>query len=90
MEWHWDELKARANVAKHGISFEMAMLVFDDPMHVTFPNDHPNDDRWETYGQVDVKTLVVVHTIYNDEGGGRIISARRATAHERKAYEEGT
>lgn len=90
MEWHWDERKARANVAKHGISFEMAVLVFDDPMQVTFPNDHPDDDRWETYGQVDVKTLVVVHTVYDDEGGGRIISARRATAHERKSYEEGT
>jgi uncharacterized protein len=90
MEWHWDERKARTNVAKHGIPFELAVLVFKDPMHVTFSNDHPDDDRWETYGRVDVSTLVVVHTIYDDEGGGRIISARRATAHERKAYEEGT
>lgn len=90
MEWHWDERKAGANVSKHGIPFELAVLVFKDPMQLTFPNDHPDDDRWETYGRVDVSTLVVVHTIYDDESGGRIISARRATAHERKAYEEGT
>jgi len=88
MEWFWDEQKAKSNKAKHGISFETAVLVFDDPLHVTFPNDHPDANRWETFGRVSAATLLVVHTIYDDETGGRIISARRATSFERRAYEE--
>jgi uncharacterized protein len=89
MEWHWDERKAKANRLKHGLSFETAIEVFDDPHHLTFPNEYREEIRWETYGWVNATTLVVVHTVYDDESGGRIISARRATAHERRKYEEG-
>ena len=90
MEWHWDERKAKANKIKHGVSFEVAVLVFNDPLQFTFTNDHPDGDRWETYGRVSVATLMVVHTLYDDNSGGRIISARLATRWERKAYEEGS
>lgn len=87
MNWHWDERKAKANLVKHGISFQLARLVFDDPMQFIYPDEHFDDDRWKTIGMVDHKTLIVIHTIYIDDDGGRIISARKATPHERKIYE---
>jgi uncharacterized protein len=81
-EWTWDVEKARANFEKHGVSFETAVLVFDDPMLVSEPDPHPHDDRWRVIGRV-------VHTVIEDDGLPRIISARRATATERKRYDAG-
>ena len=93
MRWTWDPDKAAANRAKHGLSFETAVLVFDDPLHVSRPDPHPDADRWHTIGLVGSVLLLVVHTWPEEtekgESVGRIISARKATAHERKAYEEG-
>ncbi len=74
MHWIWDEEKNRTNKRDHGLSFEAAQLVFSDPEAASRPDPHPDGDRWQTLGQV---------------GTGRIISARKATPHERKAYEEG-
>ena len=93
MRWTWDPDKAAANRAKHGLSFETAVLVFDDPLHASRPDTHPDGDRWQTIGLVGSVLLLVAHTSPREfEGGepvGRIISARKATAHERKVYEEG-
>jgi uncharacterized protein len=86
-EWAWDADKARANLAKHGISFETAVLVFDDPMLVSEPDPHPDDDRWRAIGRVTHQTLFVVHTVIDGDGLPRIVSARRATAMERKRYD---
>jgi uncharacterized protein len=86
--------KAKANRAKHGLSFETAVLVFDDALHVSRPDPHPDGDRWHTIGLEGSILLLVVHTWPDEseegEQVGRIISARNATAHERKAYEEGS
>jgi uncharacterized protein len=94
MRWTWDRDKAKANRAKHGLSFETAVLVFDDPLQVSRPDPHPDGDRWHTIGLVGLVLLLVVHTWPDEseegEPVGRIISARKATAHERKAYEEGS
>ena len=87
MEWIWDERKAAANLAKHGVLFETAAEVFADPLILTLPDPHPDDDRWQTIGMVGSRALFVVHTIAEPDGSGRIISARRATPSERKAYE---
>jgi uncharacterized DUF497 family protein len=38
MRWTWNRDKAKANRAKHGLSFETAVLVFDDPLHVSRPD----------------------------------------------------
>jgi uncharacterized protein len=87
--WTWDENKAVTNLSKHGVSFEMAVQVFDDPFHLTQPDPHPDEDRWRTIGQPFPDRpllLFVVHT-EDDGDGGRIISARKATSQERKAYE---
>ncbi|WP_409411157.1 BrnT family toxin [Bradyrhizobium sp. AUGA SZCCT0169] len=94
MRWTWDPNKATANRVKHGLSFETAILVFDDPLHASKPDPHPDGDRWQTIGLVGPILLLVVHTLpeansEDDEPVGRIISARKATARERKAYEEG-
>jgi uncharacterized DUF497 family protein len=89
MNWIWDEEKARANLEKHGVSFEAAVEVFNDPMLLSEPDQHPDEDRWRAIGKVWVTTLFVVHTIFDEDGGGRIISARRATPNERKRYDDG-
>ena len=93
MRWAWDSGKAAANRAKHGLSFETAALVFDDPLHASTPDPHPDGDRWNTIGLVGRVVLTVVHTWPTSDADGepvgRIISARKATARERRAYEEG-
>jgi len=92
VRWTWDPAKAAANRVKHGLSFETAVLVFDDPLHASKPDPHPEGDRWHTMGLVGSTLLLVVHTWpeeHDDELIGRIISARKATARERKVYEEG-
>ena len=91
MEFEWDPAKATRNVAKHGVSFPEAATVFGDPLAMTyFDPDHSKDeDRFITFGHSNSGQLLVVsHT--DREDGIRIISARRATRRERKAYEEGT
>ena len=96
MHWIWDEEKNRTNRRDHQVSFETAQLVFDDPLAITLPDPFPGEERWRTVGSpsnsIDV-ILFVVHTWPEvDETGeeiGRIISARKATRNERRAYEEG-
>jgi uncharacterized DUF497 family protein len=94
VEWIWTEEKNRRNKRDHGLSFETAQLVFDDPLAVSRVDPHPDGDRWQTVGLVGTVALFVVHTWpeadpISGEEVGRIISARKATSHERKAYEEG-
>jgi uncharacterized DUF497 family protein len=89
MSWTWDPNKAAANLAKHGVSFEIAQLVFDDPRFLSKADWHPDGDRYQTLGKVGPALLLVVHTLTDDDdAGGQIISARKATRRERKAYEE--
>lgn len=87
--WQWDERKQAANRAKHGVSFALAVLVFDDPLHLSRLDPQSDEERWQTVGMAGPVCLFVVHTNIDDRGtGGRIISARRATASERRRYEE--
>jgi uncharacterized DUF497 family protein len=90
MRWPWSLAKTRDNKRKHGLSFDTAQLVFDDPHALSRPDPFPHEDRWQTVGVIGPITVFVVHT-WPDSGDetGRIISARKATAHERRAYEEG-
>jgi len=93
VEWTWTDEKNRINRRDHGLSFETARLVFDDPLAVSRADPHPDGDRWRTVGVVGQVARFVVHT-WPEPGPvgteiGRIISARKATPHERRAYEEG-
>ena len=94
MRWTWDSNKARANKRKHGLSFETVQLVFDDPLAISQLDPISAEERWQTVGLVGHVALFVVHTwpdkrSPDGEEVGRIISARKATRHERRAYEEG-
>ncbi len=90
IRFEWDEDKNHANRKKHGIDFETARLVFDDPLCVTFVElIKGGEERWHALGSIEnIIVIVVVHT-YREDGSDeviRIISARRATRHERKLY----
>ena len=87
MKWIWDERKAEANYRKHRVRFETATQVFDDVHCITGPDPHPDDDRWQTIGMVGERTLFVVHTVIEDDGTARMVSARLATRSERRRYE---
>jgi uncharacterized DUF497 family protein len=92
LRWVWTDAKNIRNKRDHRIGFETAKLVFDDPLALTRQDSHSDGDRWQTIGKVDAATIFVIHTSPEiDDGGevGRIISARKATSHERRAYEEG-
>ncbi|MGB3329140.1 MAG: BrnT family toxin [Thermomicrobiales bacterium] len=95
MRFEWDEDKARSNLAKHGVPFPIAELIFYDPLRVTMMDtgDH-HEVRWQSIGTLPTGlTLFVVHTERSDRDGtpiSRIISARRATRAERRRLEEGT
>ena len=89
----WDHRKAKANIQKHGVSFEVAATVFNDPHHLSVLDSKTHaEERWITIGlAADKKTLVVIHTYFDNNSNEfiRIISARKATKKERKNYEEG-
>lgn len=92
--FEWDDRKAETNYRKHGIRFEEAALVFDDPLAVSEQDRIENgEQRWQTVGSVaGCLLLLVAHTV-RFEGKGievvRIISARRVDRKERKRYEHG-
>jgi len=80
------------NKLKHGLGFELAKLVFADPLALIHPDEgRHHEDRWRIIGSISgVVLALVVYTLHeSDKEIVRIISARRATRHERKEYEEG-
>jgi uncharacterized DUF497 family protein len=92
MRFEWDENKNRENRKKHGVSFEIAMEVFDDPFSLTSQDRIvEGEERLWPLGRVeDLNVLVVVHTVVDERSEEviRIISARKATPRERAFYEE--
>ena len=89
MQFEWDESKAEANFAKHGISFEEAKSVFDDPLFLAFadPDHSIGERRFIMLGMSNQGSLLVV--AYTErEQRNRLISARKATRRERRAYEQ--
>jgi uncharacterized DUF497 family protein len=94
VNWIWTDEKNRTNQRDHHLSFETAQIVFNDEHAASRPDPHPDGDRWQTVGMVGTVYLFVVHTWpesnpETDQEIGRIIGARKATTHERRAYEEG-
>ena len=83
-DFDWDANKARTNLKKHEVSFQLATSVFRDPLAVTILDGEHGDDeeRWVTLGRAqNGQVLVVVHTgeeVSATELQIRIISARRA------------
>jgi uncharacterized DUF497 family protein len=84
-EFEWDDAKASENYAKHGVDFETATQVFQDPFALEFLDDREDygEDRFILIGMAN-GVLTVVYTERNDRV--RLISARRATKHEQDNY----
>jgi uncharacterized DUF497 family protein len=94
MEFEWDEAKAQSNAQKREVTFAEAARVFDDPLQLSVLDPVERDEeRWLTLGSPDPasdRIVMVAHTYRRDATGGeriRIISARAATARERRGYE---
>ena len=91
MEWTWDLSKNDENLRKHRVTFEDALLVFEDTNNITVEDPYRYEQRWRTIGYAGPTILIVVHTWEQTEEGrlhGRIISTREADSHERAQYEE--
>jgi uncharacterized protein len=89
MQFEWDRDKEKRNIKKHGISFDEAVTVFYDPLSATFddPDHSIGERRFITIGFSSHGRLLVVS--YTERGKViRIISARPATAAERKRHEK--
>ncbi|WP_284947391.1 BrnT family toxin [Acidisoma cladoniae] len=95
IRFEWDEAKSRSNQRKHGLSFEEASQVFNDPMHFSvLDRIEGHEYRWRTLGLIGgFMILMVAHTMTETDAEGdsidviRIISARRADRMERRRYE---
>jgi uncharacterized protein len=90
MKFEWDNNKAVSNFSKHGVSFDEAQTVFDDPLYVDFydPDHSDDEERYLIVGQSDRGRLLIVS--YTERKNSiRLISARNVTRLEREAYEEG-
>lgn len=92
MRFTWNERKNQCNRAKHGLSFETALLVFDDPQALSVQDRiSDGEERWQTMGLIKGQVVVLVAHTFGEQNGEeiiRIISARKATPREREIYEE--
>ena len=89
MPFEWDAEKAAENLRRHGIPFEEAETVFDDPLSQTLldPDHSEGEERYLEIGYSRRRRLLLV-SYTERQGRVRIISARRATRKERQSYEE--
>jgi uncharacterized DUF497 family protein len=89
LAFEWDRGKDSANRRKHGVGFAEASTVFDDPLSITIPDPEHGigEERFVIIGTSSQRSLlIVVHTIRGERI--RLISARPATKHEKRNYEE--
>jgi uncharacterized protein len=89
MKFEWDDNKAVRNLSKHGVSFDEAKTIFDDPLYVDFydPDHSDDEERYLIIGESNRGRLLIVS--YTERKNLiRIISARQVTRSEREAYEE--
>jgi len=88
MDYQWDPEKALTNLSKHRIDFADAVSVFGDEKALTIEDDYPDEERYITIGMDAFGHVLVVVYTWREETI-RLISARKATAQERRQYEEG-
>ncbi|MCC2666491.1 MAG: type toxin-antitoxin system, ribonuclease toxin BrnT [Gammaproteobacteria bacterium] len=91
MEFEWDKNKNHFNKRKHGINFETASFVFNDPFLLSVPDNRYSyeEERWRSLGMIHETIIYVAHTVRGNEHEKeiiRIISARAATSSETKQY----
>lgn len=90
MSFEWNDEKAQLNLKKHGVTFEEALTVFDDPLAITFEDELHSDqeERFLTIGYSNLGRLLIVVATYR-MNKARLISARPVTKKERSIYEQG-
>jgi uncharacterized DUF497 family protein len=90
MKFSWDPRKADSNLRKHGVAFDEAITVFNDPLAYIFDDvsHSENEHREIIIGFSTLSRLVLVCFVERDEDTIRIINARRATKDEIKDYEK--
>lgn len=89
MKFDWDKNKAASNLSKHGVSFDEATTIFNDPLYADFydPDHSDDEERYLIIGESSQGRLLI--TSYTERGKSiRLISARLVTRAEREAYEE--
>ncbi|HWH56992.1 MAG TPA: BrnT family toxin [Terriglobales bacterium] len=92
-EFEWNEVKAAANALKHGVSFDLARTIFNDPFLVTVADlEHSEaEERWFSIGRAANGSLLSVAYLWSEVESAtkiRVISARKATRTEIRQYEE--
>jgi uncharacterized DUF497 family protein len=87
LEFEWHTAKAEANFRRHGVSFDLAKTVFNDPFAIDFLDDREEygEERFVMIGMAEGKVLLFVAYTEREEHV-RIISARRATQYEQDEY----
>lgn len=87
-DFEWDNAKAAENYARHGVTFETAVRVFDDAFAIERfdAREDYGEDRYSILGMVDGRLLYVAYTLRDDVI--RIISARGAEPYEKRQYHE--
>jgi hypothetical protein len=89
MKFEWDQSKAASNLKKHGVSFEEAKTVFDNPLAVIFDDEaHSVDEQREIIIGHSRQNRLLLIAFTERSGNVRIISARPATRNEREDYEQ--
>ena len=94
-QFEWGEKKAAANVRKHGVPFELACTVFNDPLLLTVGDlEHSEtEERWFSIGRAGNGAMLSVAYLWSETDPAitriRLISARRATLTEIRKYQEG-
>lgn len=88
LTFEWDEEKSKENKRKHGVGFDEAKTVFNDPFSLTVydPNHSAGEDRYIDLGLSSEGRLLVVSYTERDENI-RLISSREATSKERRNHE---
>ena len=89
LTFEWDEEKSRGGLRKHGVSFDEAKTVFNDPFAMTIsdPEHSSEEDRYIDMGMSSQGRILVVW--YTERGRNiRIIGSRKATRTQRREYEE--
>ncbi|WP_298057781.1 BrnT family toxin [uncultured Campylobacter sp.] len=90
MNYEWNLIKERLNIAKHGVDFKEPKSVFADEFAlVLFDEDHSNDEeRFLILGMSQKERILLVVHCYRENDTIRIISSRKATKNEAKQYKE--
>lgn len=86
MRYEWDEEKNQTNKSKHGVDFETATRMWDDPDRIEIQTAFSEENRVILIGKIDKKLWTAVFTLRND--AYRIISVRRSRKKEIMLYEE--